>query len=145
MHHTSIAIFAKGCFWDVEKHFTNVNGVISTLCGYTGGFIPHPSHMEITSGKTGHVHAVKINFDPDIISYESLLDIFMSIETPQSFSPHFQSAIFYIDEEQKQKAISKIKSQPILIKNATTFYPATEFHQHHWLQNTLPKHTSPLP
>lgn len=144
MEKEAIAIFAKGCFWDVEKHFINIKGVISTLCGYTGGTIPHPSHMEITSGKTGHVHAVKINFDPSIISYESLLDIFLSITPPQSFSPHFQSVIFYTDEKQKQQAITKIKSRQIAIKNATTFYPATEFHQQHWLKNTSLKHTPPL-
>lgn len=148
MKQESIAIFAKGCFWDVEKHFSNIRGVISTRCGYTGGFIPHPSHMEITGEKTGHVHAVKISFDPNIISYEDLLDIYISIPFAQSTPPtYFQSIIFYANEEQRSIAIKKTQNlpYPVLIKNVSTFYPASEFHQHHWQKNILSKHLDLLP
>ena len=148
MEQRATAIFAKGCFWDVESYFTNIQGIFSTQCGYTGGFIPHPSHMEITSGKTGHVHAVEIKFYPEIISYEELLDIYISIPfTPSAQTPHFQPIIFYTNEDQKRVAHNKIQtlSLPISIKNASTFYPASDFHQHYWKKNSLSKQASTLP
>ena len=158
MEDTSIAIFAGGCFWELEENFSHTAGILSTRCGYTGGKIPHPSHMEIISGKSGHVHALEIIYYPKQISYNKLLDIFFSAHNPTlsySSKPHFNSVIFYTTDEQQQQAFEKISylektnqySDPIStqIKKATTFYPATEFHQHYLQKKHIKNHNSFLP
>ncbi len=145
MKNNSRAIFAGGCFWDLEKHFEHLDGVISTRCGYTGGIVPNPTHMEISAGRTGHVHAVEIIFNPAIITFDRLLDIFFAVHNPtvrQSTTPQFRSAIFYTDDNQRRQAAEKIRSlaaaerygAPILteINMAGVFYPAAEYHQHYW-------------
>ncbi len=152
MKKTSRAIFAAGCFWELEKIFTKLNGVISTRCGYTGGRVPNPTHMEVSSGKTGHVHAVEIIFDSSKISYLQLLEIFFTTHDPSDYKqpPQFHSAIFYTNNSQKELALNKIQqlnslnkySSPIVtfVKLAHTFYPATKHHQHHWLHHQSQTH-----
>ena len=138
------ATFAAGCFWHVEEDFRKVKGVISTEAGYIGGKMEKPSYEDVCTDETGHAEAVQIGFDPKIISYEKLLDIFWMIHDPTSLNrqwldigKHYRSAIFYHNEKQKELAFeSKEKRQKEINKKIVTeivkapeFYRAEEYHQ----------------
>ncbi|MHA1150446.1 MAG: peptide-methionine (S)-S-oxide reductase MsrA [Promethearchaeota archaeon] len=141
------AIFAAGCFWGVEANFSRFRGVLSTRVGYTGGHTKDPTYKEVCSHKTGHAEAVEVVFNPEIVSYEELLDAFWSMHNPTTLNrqgpdvgSQYRSAIFYLSEEQKEKAIKskeeKDKSgdfrRPIVteITKASSFWEAEEYHQH---------------
>ena len=145
-----IAIFAAGCFWSVEETFQTIPGVISTIVGYTGGKREwkHPTYEQVCSGLTDHAEAIKITFDPEKISYRSLLNIFWKSHNPTTrnrqgvdIGTQYRSAIFYTSEDQFRKAVeskkhvenSKIYRSPIVteILPATQFFPAEEYHQHY--------------
>ena len=138
------ATFAAGCFWHVEEDFREVKGVISTEAGYIGGKMEEPSYDDVCTDETGHAEADQIEFDPKIVSYEKLLDIFWRVHdptTPNRQGPdvgtQYRSAIFYHNEKQKETALkSKEKQQKILNKQIVTeivkapeFYRAEEYHQ----------------
>lgn len=140
------AIFAAGCFWGIQAAFDSVDGVTSTEVGYTGGTINNPDYKMVCSGKTGHAEAVEVTFDPEEVSYEELLDVFFKIHNPTTrdrqgpdIGTQYRSAIFYLDEEQKEAAVNKIMElnhsgkykSPIVteVSAAKTFYPAEEYHQ----------------
>jgi peptide-methionine (S)-S-oxide reductase len=138
------AIFAAGCFWHVEEEFSKVRGVIGTRVGYTGGTTENPTYEQVSSGKTGHAEAIEIVFDSEKVTYEKLLDIFWKIHNPTSLNrqgadigTNYRSAIFYINEKQKEMALESKKqhqkdfSKPIVteIKKLSVFYPAEEYHQ----------------
>ena len=140
------AIFGAGCFWGVEAAFKMQAGVKATTAGYTGGTTNNPSYKEVCSGRTGHVEALEITFDPKLISYNRLLDIFWQIHDPtvsnrqgNDIGTQYQAIIFYLTEEQKQAAeLSKRAieasgqyTQPIVtqIRPAEKFWPAEEDHQ----------------
>ncbi|MFX1478750.1 MAG: peptide-methionine (S)-S-oxide reductase MsrA [Promethearchaeota archaeon] len=140
------AIFAAGCFWGVESNFRKVEGVISTRVGYTGGHFKNPRYKQVCTLNTGHAEAIEITFDASRVSYDDLLDIFWSIHDPTTLNrqgpdigEQYRSAIFYIDEEQKEKALkSKAKleaseqfKRPIVtqIVPASDFWEAEEYHQ----------------
>lgn len=144
----SKAIFAAGCFWGIQSVFESVPGVMSTIVGYTGGRVPNPTYMEVSSQRTGHAEAVEVMFDPEKVSYERLLDIFFANHDPTALNrqgpdigTQYRSAIFYTDESQKQAALKKIAAlngsgaynKPIVteVAVAATFYPAEEYHQHY--------------
>lgn len=144
MKKTEKAIFACGCFWSVQEEFDSIKGVLSTTVGYTGGKIKNPTYGDVCSGKTGHTEAVEIIFNPQEVSYNTLLDVFFKIHDPTQLNrqgpdigTQYRSAIFYLNEEQKVKAESKIRElqkkldQKIVteVKEATTFYNAEEYHQ----------------
>ena len=148
------AILAGGCFWCVESDFDKVEGVISTTSGYTGGHLKNPTYKQVSAGGTGHVEAVKIEFDPARISYSQLLDVFWHNIDPtvrnQQFCDHgsqYRSEIFYLNEEQKKLAekskaeLEKTKpfKAPIVtaITPASTFYPAEEYHQDYHNKNPI--------
>jgi peptide methionine sulfoxide reductase msrA/msrB len=140
------ATFAAGCFWGVQSLFKNVNGVVETVVGYTGGTTPDPTYRQVCTGITGHAEAVQIKYDPGIVSYEELLCLFWRMHdptTPNRQGPdvgtQYRSAIFYHNEEQRVAAersrdefdrsgvyLNKAATQ---IVPATTFYPAEEYHQ----------------
>ena len=141
-----IAIFAAGCFWGIEAQFRKLKGVISTRVGYTGGNFPNPTYKDVCSHKTGHAEAVEVTFDPNIISYTDLLDVFWDIHDPTTLNrqgfdigSQYRSAIFYLNEEQKKKAHnsrkrveeSKKYKNPIVteIVPASEFWQAEEYHQ----------------
>ncbi|NLD57311.1 MAG: peptide-methionine (S)-S-oxide reductase MsrA, partial [Methanomicrobiales archaeon] len=116
------AAFAAGCFWDVEAAFRQVNGVIETIAGYTGGTVPDPTYEQVESGTTGHVEAVGIVFDPAVIPYERLLDRFWEIHDPTKdggqgdyTGPQYRSVIFFFEEEQRSAA-EKSRDQRIRAK-----------------------------
>ncbi len=148
------AIFAGGCFWCMEHPFDEVDGVVSTTSGYTGGHKANPTYAEVSSGDTGHTEAVQVVFDSKKVSYEELLDVYWRNTDPTvgdaQFCDHgnqYRPEIFYLDEEQKQiaeaskKKIETIKTfpQPIVTKitKATTFYPAEDYHQNYYQTNPV--------
>lgn len=140
------AIFAAGCFWGVEANFRKVEGVISTRVGYTGGHFTEPTYRDVCSHKTGHAEAIEITFDASKVSYDELLDVFWTIHDPTTLDrqgpdigTQYRSAIFYINSEQKKKAMdsknkleaSKHFKRPIVtqIVPASEFWEAEEYHQ----------------
>ena len=148
------ATFAAGCFWHVEEDFRKVKGVISTTVRYTGGKMEKPSYEKVCTDETGHAEAVQIEFDPTIISYEKLLDIFWMMHDPTTlnrqgpdFGTQYRSAIFYHNEKQKETALkSKEKRQKDINKKIVTeivkaqeFYLAEEYHQKYLMKRG--KHT----
>jgi peptide-methionine (S)-S-oxide reductase len=148
------ARFAGGCFWCMEPPFDKLEGVISTTVGYCGGREVNPTYKQVSSGETGHAEAIEITYDPDLISYSELLDVFWrSIDPTQKngqfadIGPQYRTAIFYHDEEQKRLAeVSKAdmaksgrfnKEIVTEIVPATTFYRAEEYHQDYYKKNPI--------
>lgn len=140
------ATFAAGCFWGVEESFRRVPGVTSTAVGYTGGTLPSPTYRDVCSGNTGHAEAVEIEFDPAVVPYRQLLEIFWNSHDPTTLNrqgpdvgTQYRSAIFYHSPAQETAAIeSKAEMErssrfgrPIVteITPAPPFYRAEEYHQ----------------
>ncbi|MBZ6527707.1 peptide-methionine (S)-S-oxide reductase MsrA [Aerococcaceae bacterium DSM 111021] len=140
------AVLAGGCFWCMVKPFDQWDGVHSVTSGYTGGHTVNPTYEEVCSGETGHTEAVKIVFDPTIISYDELLDIYWEISDPTDAGGQFinrgssyRPGVFYLTEEQKLKAEASKKAldisgrfdKPVVteITSASTFYGAEDYHQ----------------
>ena len=140
------AMFGAGCFWGVEARFRKVEGVVDTVVGYAGGDFENPTYKDVCTDKTGHAEVVLVTYDPDIISYEELLEIFWDIHNPTTLNrqgwdvgTQYRSVIFYETEEQKEKAL-KLKERldksgkyrkPIVtqIVPYSKFYRAEEYHQ----------------
>jgi len=150
-----LATFAGGCFWCMVAPFENINGVEQVTSGYTGGHIDNPSYEQVCSGATGHLEAIQIEFDPGKVSYVKLVDTFWQQIDPTdaegSFfdrGNHYQSAIFYHSDMQKEQAqYSKDELEkstrfplPIATKILTfeSFYPAELYHQNYHKKN--PEH-----
>jgi len=148
------AAFAGGCFWCVEADFEKVNGVVEVVSGYTGGHVDNPTYKEVSSGKTGHVEAVKVIYDPEKVTYEQLLDYFWRHVNPTDLGGQFvdrgaqyRSVIFYNDENQRMAAEESKRrlesagrfDKPIVtdIIAASKFYPAEEYHQGYSRKNPL--------
>jgi peptide-methionine (S)-S-oxide reductase len=149
-----IAIFAGGCFWCMETQFEGMRGIRSVVSGYTGGHQPNPTYEEVGAGGTGHYESVEIRYDPRVITYEKLLDIFWHSVDPTQGDGQFcdrgdqyRSAIFYRDETQhrlaeqsKQRILaSGVLEKPIVtsIVAASTFYPAEGYHQDFWKKDPI--------
>lgn len=145
------AIFAAGCFWGVEEKFRTTKGVIDTLVGYTGGHVENPTYEQVCGNATGHAEAVEVTFDPSLITYNELLSMFWDLHDPTTMNrqgpdvgTQYRSAIFYLNDEQKQTAEESKKnldlsgkySKPVVteITKATMFYPAEEYHQKYILK-----------
>lgn len=142
----TIATFAAGCFWGIEAQFRQLTGVISTRVGYLGGTTENPSYELVCTGNTGHAEVIEITFDPAIVSFESLLDIFWQLHNPTTLNrqgpdvgTQYRSAIFYHDEQQRQLAIASKQSLTASgrypnaivteITAASIFYLAEQYHQ----------------
>ncbi len=150
---SDIAIFAGGCFWCVQHDFDQVDGVVSTTAGYTGGTKVNPTYKEVSAGKTGHVEAVEVNYDPNKVSYEELLNFYFHNIDPTRDDGQFcddgnqyRPVIFYSDdkqkklaEEYKQKLVDtkKFPAVRVQILPAQTFYPAEEYHQEYYQKNPI--------
>jgi methionine-S-sulfoxide reductase len=141
------ATFAAGCFWGVEASFRELEGVVKTSVGYTGGQTIDPSYEQVCSGTTGHAESVEVWFDPAVISYGELLDAFWSMHDPTTpdrqgwdFGTQYRSAIFFHGPEQARLAIAsrdqhqETLHRPIVteIVPASTFYDAEEYHQRYF-------------
>jgi peptide-methionine (S)-S-oxide reductase len=147
------ATFGAGCFWCVEAVFQELKGVEKVISGYTGGETRNPSYKEICTGLTGHAEVCRITYDPQQISFTELLEVFWQTHDPTTLNrqgadrgTQYRSAIFYHNEEQKQLAetykkkldISGAWKKPIVteITALGTFYPAEEYHQDYFQQNS---------
>jgi len=148
------ATFAGGCFWCMEPPFDELEGVVSTTSGYTGGHKAQPSYREVSAGTTGHTEAVQILYDPAKVSYARLLEVFWKNIDPTTADRQFcdigsqyRTGIFYHDEEQRRLAESSIEKlvldkpfkAPIVteIEPAGEFYPAEDYHQDYYLKNPI--------
>jgi len=146
------ATFGSGCFWCTEAIFENLNGVHSVVSGYAGGKVVNPSYEEVCSGKTGHAEVTQITFDPEVISYDELLEVFWKTHDPTTLNrqgndagTQYRSAIFYHNEEQKQLAekykVELDKSgawdKPIVteISPIKNFFSAEDYHQDYYENN----------
>jgi peptide methionine sulfoxide reductase msrA/msrB len=143
---TETAVFGAGCFWGVEEAFSKVNGVISTEVGYSGGISRNPTYEQVCSHTTGHAEVVKVEFNPSVVSYPELLDLFFEIHDPTSlnrqgldFGDNYRSAIYFTTPEQEasaRDAIVRLEKdgkyrRPIVtqVELAGPFYRAEEYHQ----------------
>lgn len=141
------AILAGGCFWCTEAVFRDVIGVADVESGYIGGSVPNPTYREVCSGQTGHAEAIRVTFDPNVISYADMLDVFMATHDPTQLNrqgndigTQYRSAIFPLDDAQRAEATAAIARaagdwpQPIVttIEGPATWYPAEDYHQEYW-------------
>lgn len=148
------ALFAGGCFWCVEADFDKIPGVIKTVSGYTGGHKANPTYQEVSAGGTGHTEAVQVVYDPKKVSYKELVDRFWRTIDPTTSDRQFcdkgtqyRPAIFYATQQQKavaeQSKITLEKTKPFdapiatEITQATTFYPAEDYHQDFYKKNPV--------
>ncbi|OGG13497.1 peptide-methionine (S)-S-oxide reductase [Candidatus Gottesmanbacteria bacterium RIFCSPHIGHO2_01_FULL_39_10] len=148
------AYFAGGCFWCTEAVFRRLEGVKEVVTGFAGGDKENPTYEEVVSGTTGHAEAIKIVFDPSIISYETLLEVFWAVHNPTTLNKQdydvgreYRSAIFYADDVQKEKALAskkeleekKVYQDPIVteISALGAFYTAEEYHQNFYDKNKM--------
>ena len=148
------ATFAAGCFWCMESPFEKLDGVSSVISGYISGHVENPTYEQVSSGTTGHTEAVQVTYDPETISYQGLLDVFWRQFDPTdgggSFhdrGSQYRSGIFYHNDEQKKLAEASKQAldasgkfdQPISteITEATTFYPAEDYHQDYYKKNPI--------
>ena len=144
------ATFAGGCFWCTEAVFLPVRGVEAVVSGYTDGLTVDPGYREVCSGTTGHAEAVQIRFDPDVVSYAMLLDIFFATHDPTQLNrqgadmgTQYRSAVYYHSEEQHREAEAAVGraqavwDDPIVtqIRPATVFYKAEDYHQDYFANN----------
>jgi len=149
------ATFAAGCFWGVEEIFPNIKGVVKTTVGYTGGHTDNPTYHDVCSGSTGHAEAVQVEFDPLVVTYERLLEIFWDCHDPTTpnrqgpdFGTQYRSAVYYHNPEQEIIAKSSMENlekekrfnRTIVteINPAATFYPAEEYHQQYLKKQGAP-------
>ena len=147
---TEKAVFAAGCFWGVEASFMRVRGVVSTRVGYTGGRTRDPTYEDVCTDTTGHAEAVEVEFDPAIVSYGQLLDVFWGIHDPTTLNrqgpdrgTQYRSAIFYMSEQQRAEAEAsrdRLQASGRLgrakvvteIVPAGAFYQAEDYHQRYF-------------
>jgi len=140
------AIFAAGCFWGVQDYFDQVPGVLETEVGYIGGHVDHPTYEQVCTHGTGHAEAVKVVFDSEKVSYQTLLKQFFQMHDPTQLNrqgpdvgDNYRSAVFYSDEDQKREAVALIEElngsggykKPIVttLEPAGKWWPAEEYHQ----------------
>jgi peptide-methionine (S)-S-oxide reductase len=146
------ATLAGGCFWCLETVFNRLRGVESAISGYMGGHTASPTYEAVCNGDTGHAEVVQVSFDPDVISYRDVLDVFFTLHDPTQLNrqgndvgTQYRSAIFWHTPEQKAEAQAVIAElaaseqlgAPIVteVTEATTFYPAEDYHQRYYEQN----------
>ncbi len=146
------ATFAGGCFWCTEVQFQQLAGVDTVISGYIGGKVANPTYKQVTTGRTGHAEAINVIYRPDEISYDELLEAFFIAHDPTQLNrqgndigTQYRSAIFYHDEEEKEKAEyyirrlteEKVYNQPIVtaLERYTDFYIAEDYHQNYFNLN----------
>ncbi|MEP6466034.1 MAG: peptide-methionine (S)-S-oxide reductase MsrA [Parafilimonas sp.] len=149
---TDTASFGTGCFWCTEAIFERLNGVVKVLSGYSGGSVPDPTYEEVSTGTTGHAECCQIIFDPSIISYDELLEVFWKTHDPTTLNrqgndvgPQYRSVIFYHSPQQKEEAEhykialndSGAFNKPIVtaIEPYKNFYTAEDYHQKYFEYN----------
>ena len=148
-----VATFGAGCFWCVEAMFQNLKGVVSVESGYAGGAVANPSYEAVCGGDTGHAEACQVRFDPTLVTYENLLEVFWKTHDPTTLNrqgadagPQYRSVVFYHDARQKAAAeaikreleAAKIWDRPVVTEIApfTNFYRAEAHHQDYYRRNS---------
>jgi peptide-methionine (S)-S-oxide reductase len=146
------ATLGAGCFWCIEAVYQEMQGVLSVVSGYMGGRVDNPTYEQVCSGATGHVEVAQLVFDPAVVSFRDILEVFFTIHDPTSLDrqgndvgSQYRSAIFYHSQEQKQTAEAVIReldaeglwSRPIVteVRAAGPFYPAENYHQDYFRTN----------
>lgn len=146
------ATFGAGCFWCVEAIYEIVEGIEYVESGYSGGHVEDPTYKQVTSGKTGHAEVARVVYDPSVITYEELLEVFWHTHNPTTLNrqgndvgPQYRSVIFYHNEEQKRIAEASLKKtdasdlweDPIVtkIEPLTNYYVAENYHQNYFANN----------
>jgi peptide-methionine (S)-S-oxide reductase len=149
---TEVATLAGGCFWCLEAVYDDLQGVQRVVSGYAGGSVPDPTYKQVCSGATGHAEVVQLTYDPDVVSFRDLLEIFFTIHDPTTLNrqgadvgTQYRSAIFYHNEEQKRQAeeiIAELEednvfADPIVteVTSLDNFYPAEDYHQDYYANN----------
>lgn len=147
-----VATFAGGCFWCMEPPYDKLDGVLSTTSGYAGGRTEDPTYREVSSGRTGHLEVLQVEYDPSRVSYEELLEVFW-----RNIDPHdprgqfcdkgeqYQAAIFALNDGQRaaaeasKTAVEAELSEPVVteIRPAAKFYPAEDYHQDYYKKNPV--------
>ncbi len=152
MKQTEMATLAGGCFWCLEAVYVELKGVEKVASGYSGGKVAKPTYEQVSSGSTGHAEVVQITFDPQVITYKDLLEVFFTIHDPTSVNrqgadvgTQYRSAIFYSSPEQKSVAekviadinAAKIWKAPIVteVTKLDAFYKAEDYHQNYYALN----------
>lgn len=144
------ATFGGGCFWCIEAVFQQLEGVEKIVSGYAGGEDPNPTYQSVCSGSTGHAEVVQITFDPQVVSYETLLNVFWKAHDPTTLNrqgndvgTQYRSAIYYHNEAQKVAALKSIESVQASFEDKIvtevapleTFYPGEDYHQDYYVNN----------
>ncbi|HEY8398078.1 MAG TPA: peptide-methionine (S)-S-oxide reductase MsrA [Flavihumibacter sp.] len=147
------ATLGAGCFWCVEAVFQQLNGVLKVTSGYSGGHTVNPTYEQVSTEKTGHAEVIQVVFDPSMITYDEILEVFWQTHDPTTLNrqgndvgPQYRSAIFYHNDEQKKKALyykeqlekNGAWENPIVTEIAPfkTFYVAEDYHQNYYLKNS---------
>ena len=150
---SSTATFGGGCFWCTEAVFLRLRGVKKVTSGYTGGTVANPTYRQVCDGTTGHAEVVQIEFDPGVITYDQLLDVFFHTHDPTTLNrqgadegTQYRSAVFYHDDKQLKAAKAMIEKldksdtfdDPIVttLEELKTFYPAEDYHQNYFALNS---------
>jgi peptide-methionine (S)-S-oxide reductase len=148
----AVATLAGGCFWCLEAVYDDMQGIESVVSGYMGGRVENPTYQQVCTGTTGHAEVVQVTYDPAVVSYRDLLEVFFTIHDPTTLNrqgndvgTQYRSAIFYHDEAQKETAESLIAElekdnvwdSPIVteVVPLDTFYPAEDYHQDYYQNN----------
>lgn len=148
-----IATLGGGCFWCLEAVYEQLNGVSQVESGYSGGTVPNPTYKQVCSGATGHAEVVQVTFDPNVVSFLEILEVFFSIHDPTTLNrqgadvgTQYRSAVFYHSEEQKTTAelmmkeleAAQVWDAPIVTeaKPFTEFHKAEDYHQGYYDRNT---------
>ena len=146
------ATFAGGCFWCTEAVYAELKGVKSVTSGYIGGQVPNPTYKDVCTGLTGHAEAIEIEYDPAVVSFEKLLEVFFATHDPTTLNrqgadvgTQYRSGVFYHDDEQKriaERVIAKLDGEKVFpgrivteVTKASTFYPAEGYHQDYFAKN----------
>lgn len=149
---SEVTTLAGGCFWCLEAVYDDLKGVTDVVSGYMGGARPNPSYEQVCTGTTGHAEVVQVTFDPDVVSFKQLLEVFFTIHDPTTLNrqgadvgTQYRSAIFYHTPEQKavadeviaQLTADKLWNNPIVtqVVPAETFYAAEDYHQNYFVQH----------
>ncbi len=144
-----VATLAGGCFWCIEAVFAELKGVERVVSGYSGGTVPNPTYRQVCTGSTGHAEAIQITFDPKVVSFREILDVFFTVHDPTTLNrqgpdegPQYRSAIFYHSDAQKaaaeqvirELAAARVWRDPIVteVTPSQAFYQAEDYHQEYF-------------
>jgi peptide-methionine (S)-S-oxide reductase len=150
---TEVATLGGGCFWCLEAVYLGLKGVERVVSGYSGGTVPNPTYEQVCTGTTGHAEVVQITFDPQVISFKEILDVFFTVHDPTTLNrqgadvgPQYRSVVFYHSPEQRatvEQAIEELRKagtwgRPIVTEVVpfTVFYPAEDYHQGYYRRNS---------